>query len=174
MESSSERAGSGQTRLWRGYFGHTVLDKLKPYCVIDRTPNAEVGTVQWTVAGGGTRIASLRDLAPDVSVQRHYANFFQSLRSSVAEVGIKLPILVWGLNGQLYVRYGASRVHIARGLKFALIPSVACVYGAMPEGFYPVRELFSPAEVLNAFGPPREVGHFVVNHEMIDAHRMEY
>lgn len=158
--------------LWQGHYGSLRIDALEPYCIIDRCA-AEIGVVEWRVRGGGTRSAGLRPRAIDPGILSNRANFFQTLRSSVAEVGIKVPVLVWGLNGKLYLRYGASRVHTAEGLGMDRVPAILCLWGDTPPGFLPIRALRTPQEVLEAFGPPSEVGHFIVDHEKIDAHRME-
>lgn len=178
MEKVRTGEGSGPINddgigpLWRAYLGIIVLTRLQPQCVIDRCA-AEVGVLEWRVRDGGTRTAGLRPRAIDPGILQNRASFFQNLRSSVAEVGIKVPLLVWGINGKLWLRYGASRVHTAQGLGFLTAPAVLCAYAGVPDGFLVTRELHSPTDILDAFGPPREVGHFIVDHERIDAHRME-
>jgi hypothetical protein len=156
-----EREGKGRGALWTGHYGSIRLSALQDRVVIDRCA-AEIGVVEWSVRGGGTRNAGLRPIAIDPGILQNRANFFQGLRASVAEVGIKVPILVWALNGKFWLRYGASRVHTARGLGIERVPAIVCH-----------RCVNTPIEVLPAFGPPREVGHFIVDHEKIDAHRME-
>ena len=173
MEQILEGEGRAKGPLWKAYYGTVCLGALQDRVVIDRCA-AETGVVEWSVRGGGTRNAGLRPIAIDPGILQNRANFFQGLRASVAEVGIKLPVLVWGINGKLWLRYGASRVHVARQLGFLTAPAVLCLYDdKVPAGYLPGSELSSPADVLDAFGPPREVGHFIVDHEKIDAHRME-
>jgi hypothetical protein len=86
-----------------------------------------------------------------------------------------LPILLFGINGKMYVRYGCSRIHVCEGLKMPRIPAVLCqlTEGPVPEGFLVIKPAQTPHQVLEAFGYPRLIGHFVCNHEMIDAHHME-
>lgn len=174
VEGVPEGTGGGENRpLWRAYSGAVRLDALEPHCVIDRCA-AETGVLTFRVRGGGERTAGLRPRAIDPGILANNRNFFQSLRASIAESGVKVPILVWAINGKLWVRYGASRVHTCLGLGFRTAPALLCSYDAnVPAGFLAVRELRSPADVLAAFGPPSQVGHFVVDHEKIDAHRME-
>jgi hypothetical protein len=168
-----EREGKGRGALWTGHYGSIRLSALQDRVVIDRCA-AEIGVVEWSVRGGGTRNAGLRPIAIDPGILQNRANFFQGLRASVAEVGIKVPILVWALNGKFWLRYGASRVHTARGLGIERVPAIVCQYdNEPPQGFICLRCVNTPIEVLTAFGPPREVGHFIVDHEKIDAHRME-
>ena len=72
------------------------------------------------------------------------------------------------------MRYGASRVHVSQQLGFTTIPAVLCLYDEyVPPGYLCYKCVHTPLEVLEAFGSPSQVGHFVVNHEMIDAHRLE-
>lgn len=179
MEEEREGAGGskslneGRGPLWTGHYGSIRISTLQDRVVIDRCA-AETGVVEWSVRGGGTRNAGLRPIAIDPGILQNRANFFQGLRASVAEVGVKVPILVWALNGKFWLRYGASRVHTARGLGIERVPAIVCDYGTeMPVGFICFRCVNTPLEVLTAFGPPREVGHFIVDHEKIDAHRME-
>jgi hypothetical protein len=167
------RTGAGGGPLYTGHYGSLRISALTQYCVIDRCA-AEVGVIDWTVRGGGTRTAGLRPRAIDPGILSNRASFFQGLRASIAEVGVKVPVLVWGIKGKLYLRYGASRVYTCEGLGIERIPAILCLYDReVPQGFLCLREVNTPAEVLAAFGPPREVGHFIVDHEKIDAHRME-
>lgn len=163
----------GEGPIWKGYYGTAIIGALQPSCVIDRCA-AESGVLEWTVRGGGTRNCGLRPRAIDPGILANRASFFTGLRASVAEVGVKVPVLIWGINGKLWLRYGASRVHVCEGLGLTTIPAILCNYDEkVPRGFLPGNELRSPLDVLEAFGAPREVGHFIVDHEKIDAHRME-
>jgi hypothetical protein len=169
----TEREGTGGGPLWKAYYGTVCLGALQDRVVIDRCA-AETGVLEWSVRGGGTRNCGLRPIAIDPGILQNRANFFQGLRASVAEVGIKVPLLVWGINGKLWLRYGASRVHTARQLGFLTAPAILCSYDqGKIAGYLPGKELTCPLDVLEAFGPPREVGHFIVDHEKIDAHRLE-
>lgn len=164
----------GQPRLWKGYFGYVRFDALSEWCVIDRCA-AESSVVEFRVNGGGTRSYGLRPRAVDPGILQNRASFFQGLRASVSEVGIKVPLLVWGINGKYYLRYGASRAYVAEKLGLERAPAILCLFtGAEPfAGFYPIRALTSPADVLDAMGPLSSVGHFIVDHERIDIHRAE-
>jgi len=158
--------------LWTGHYGSLRISALEPFCIIDRCA-AEVGVLEFRVRGDGTRSAGLRPRAIDPGILANRASFFTGLRASIAEVGVKVPILVWGIKGKLWLRYGASRVHACEWLGIDRIPAILCLYDAhVPTGFLCLRELKTPGEVLEAFNA-REVGHFVVDHEKIDAHRME-
>jgi hypothetical protein len=171
-EREGDRRGASSA-LWTGHYGSLRLSALQDRVVIDRCA-AEIGIIEWSVRGGGTRNAGLRPIAIDPGILQNRANFFQGLRASVAEVGIKLPLLVWGINGKLWLRYGASRVHVARQLGFLTAPAILCDYGTEPpSGFVQTGFLYTPLQILTAFGPPSVVGHFIVDHEKIDAHRME-
>lgn len=165
--------------LYACYLGSARIDALSDRCVIDRCA-AEQGVISWTVSGGGERTAGLRPRRIDPGILENRSSFFQALRVSVAEGGVKVPILLWGINGRLYTRYGASRVHTCEGLKIPRIPAVLCLWNLsnglsapMPAGFLPIKRLTSPAGVLEAFGPPSIVGDFEVSHERVDAHRLE-
>jgi len=168
MEGHQDQTG----RLWQGRYGSLRLSALEPWCVIDRCA-AEVGVLEWSVRGGGTRNAGLRPRAIDPGILSNRANFFTGLRASIAEVGVKVPVLVWGINGKLWLRYGASRVHACEGLGFLHIPAILCLYDEkVPDGFLETGTLSHPLEILSAFNAA-EVGHFIVDHEKIDAHHIE-
>lgn len=159
--------------LYKAYYGHARLGAIQDRVVIDRCA-AETGVLEWTVTGGGTRNAGLRPRRIDPGILSNRASFFQGLRASIAEVGVKVPVLLWGIKGRLWLRYGASRYHVADQLGFLTIPAILCNYDSeLPSGFLAVRPLSGPQSVLEAFGPPSEVGHFIVDHEKIDAHRLE-
>jgi hypothetical protein len=161
--------------LWAGFAGVALVEAIEPFCVIDRCA-AEIGVLNYKVRGGGDRSLGLRHSRIDSGILENQACFFQTLRASIAEVGVKLPILVYGINGKLWLRYGASRVHTARGLGMATIPAVLCVLNGtcLPRGFVSTRRLETPVDVLvHGFGSPSVVGDFAVSHERIDAHRME-
>jgi len=174
VEEVSQGPGGETPRNWRGYYGSIRLDALQPHCIIDRCA-AERGSVSLRTYGGGERSFGLRPLRPDPGILDSRANFFHGLRASISEVGIKLPILVWALNEKVYVRYGASRVHVAKSLGIDRAPAILCQFNGdgAPSGFITVRALSSPASVLEALGPLSSVGHFIVDHEMIDIHRAE-
>lgn len=160
--------------LWSGYRGDVRIDALQPYTVIDRCA-ASVRDLEFRVEGGGTRIYGLRPLTPERSTLDALHGFFKALQESVQKDGVKLPILVWGVNNKLYVRYGASRVYVSRLLGATTIPAVLCNFGRdIPPGFEAARGLFTPAEVLeDGFGGPVVVGDFEHSFERLDAHRME-
>lgn len=161
-------------RNWTGYSGFVRLDRLSDHCVIDRCA-AEVGHLDFRTRLGGARSVGLRPRRPDPAILAQRATFFQALRADIAENGIKLPLLVWGINGKLYLRYGASRVHSGIALGLDRAPAILCQFsdGRVPEGFLTVRALSGPADVLDALGPLSSLGHFIVDHEMIDIHRAE-
>lgn len=163
-------------RLWRGYSGVCRLDAIEPWCVIDSLDYG-VRNVQFrTRDGGGVRQFGLRPLEPERAIRDAQAAFFTSLRASIFENGVKLPVLLWGINNKLYVRYGASRINTVRDLGLTdTIPAVLCNFGTeIPAGFLVADELVSPLDVLiKGFRSPSVVGEFRVDHERIDAHRME-
>jgi hypothetical protein len=161
--------------LWAGFAGVALVEAIEPFCVIDRCA-AEIGVLTYKVRGGGDRSLGLRHSRIDPGILENQASFFQSLRSSIAEVGIKLPVLLYAINGKLWIRYGASRVHVAKQLGMKTIPVVLCQLNGLtlPHGFVPTRRLERPVDVLvNGFGSPSLVGDFTADHERIDAHRME-
>jgi hypothetical protein len=159
--------------LWKAYGGRVELHRLQPFTVIDRCA-ASVGDLQFKVGSGGTRIYGKRPLVPDESLRHQNLPFFTSLKASLQAEGQKLPILVWGINGKLYVRYGASRVWAAKELGWRHLAAVVSVYGEFPLGFQYAVELQDPADILETgFWGPSVVGDFEASHERLDAHRME-
>ena len=172
MEEAPERERGPP--LWSGYLGSARLSALTEFCVIDRCA-AEIGVLEYRVRGGGRRSLGLRPRAIDLGILSNRPEFFQSLRVSIAEVGVRVPVLLYGINGRLYCRYGASRIHASLGLGLGRIPAILCqlTEGPMPEGFLAFKPISTPTQVLAAFGPPRVVGSFTVDHERIDAHHME-
>lgn len=168
--------GPWANRLWRAYAGTARIDAIQPWCVIDNLDYG-VRTIQFrTRDGGGVRQFGLRPLEPERCVREAQAEFFTNLRGSIFESGVKLPILLWGINGKMYVRYGASRLNTVRELGLTdTIPAVLCDYGTeIPTGFLSTAELVSPLDVLiQGFRSPSVVGEFRVDHERVDAHRME-
>ena len=161
--------------LWKAYAGLVRLDGLQPFCVIDRCA-ASIGDLTFRVGSGGTRIYGKRPLTPDESLRRQQAGFFNSLKASLQAEGQKLPVLVWGINGKLYVRYGASRIWAAGELGWSEVKAVLCSFDKSPDyrGFILGGELYDPTDILDrGFGEPSVVGHFEASHERLDAHRME-
>jgi hypothetical protein len=161
--------------LWQARGGRVLLDHLQPYCVIDRCA-ASVGDLTFRVGSGGTRIYGKRPLTPERSTIEAQQGFFTSLKASLQEKGQLLPILIWGINGKLYTRYGASRVWAARQLGWKQLDAVLCAFDKhfLYEGFIPERDLMTPVEILEeGFGYPMVVGYFECSHERLDAHRME-
>ncbi len=178
-EAGPPRGGyGGISPLYQSFLGSVLVGSLSEWTLIDRAGH-EHGVVSFKTTGGAERSFGTRPRAIVPSLLRDNAHFFNGLRQSIAEVGIKVPILVYGINGRLYVRYGASRVHAASELGFKYVPAVLCLWNTengpapLPSGFIYTRALHSPQEVLTAFGPPRIVGDFEASHEKIDAHRME-
>ena len=172
-ESSPIIRNSGP--LWASFSGFVRTDALNERVVIDLLAYSDE-QLHFKVRGGGDRSQGLRWLRIDPGILQNQAAFFQTLRSSIAEIGIKLPILVWGINDRLYVRYGASRVHTAKGLGFETIPAVLCQFNGtrIPDGFHAIRRLETPLDVLKyGFANPAIVGNFQCDHERIDAHHME-
>ena len=175
MESVQDPQGVDPTggKLWVGTYGTIDVRALEPRIVIARCA-ASVGDLHYRVRGGGTRIAGTRPLTPEKAVIEAQKGFFSGLVNSIEREGVKLPILVWEINGKAFLRYGASRVWAARQLDLETIPAVLCGYGPnLPGGFEFEGWCNTPAQVLLAFRNPRIVGHFECSHEMIDAHRME-
>jgi hypothetical protein len=164
-------------RLWRGFAGTVRLSGLSEWCIVDRCPACDRDLSFRTRDGGGTRTYGLRPRVPAKHLREAQAAFFTSLRGSIANDGVKLPVLLWGINGKLYVRYGASRVYVAGELGLERIPAVLCSFGPDGdeyEGFLPLSELETPQDVLRiGFQSPQVVGEFEVSHERIDAHRLE-
>jgi hypothetical protein len=161
--------------LWAGFAGIVRLNALQDRVVIDLLEYSD-SQLSFKVRGNGDRKFGLRPLAIDPGILANQANFFTSLRGSIAEVGVKLPILVYGINDKLWVRYGASRVHSCRGLGLAAIPAVLCQFNgqSIPGGFHAIHRLETPLDVLSTgFLAPAIVGDFKCDHERIDAHRME-
>lgn len=170
-----EGAGSrSEGYLWDGYGGVADLPRLAPYCIIDRCA-ASIRDLEFRVRGGGIRTYGLRPLTPEDSTQRALRGFFQELQASVERDGVRLPILLWGIGGKLYTRYGASRVFVSRNLGLLTIPAVLCNFDRdIPAGFTTSRILTTPAEVLeDGFGGPSVVGDFEHSYERLDAHRFE-
>lgn len=160
-------------RLWQAYRGSQRIADISPWCVIDRCA-AGVGEV---AIGPGARPYSLRPRAPEQSTVDAYRDFFARLQRSIAEHGVKLPVLLWHSGGRLYVRYGASRIHVSERLGRESIPAVVCDFDKAPAkiaGFDLHLTLGSPAHILAyGFDNPAEVGSFEASHERLDAHHME-
>ena len=161
-------------RLWRGYAGTVRIDALERSVVIDQC-SASVRDITFRVRTGGSRTVGTRPLTPARNVIEAQGNFFRGLEASVEQEGIKLPVLIWEINGKLYVRYGASRVYVAERLGLAELPAVLCAFGdSIPPGFEAAAELFTPADILETgFRNPSVVGDFEASHERLNAHRME-
>ena len=162
--------------LWTAYRGRARLADLAPYCVIDRCA-ASIGDLTFKVGSGGIRIYGTRPLTPAPSTIEAQRDFFQALQASLQAEGQKLPVLIWGINGKLYTRYGASRIWAARQLGWEEIDAVLCSFDNpkfMHKGFIPEDRLDGPVEILESgFGCPKVVGSFECSHERLDAHRME-
>lgn len=172
---AEEFEGASSRPLWNGYLGSARIECIDERCVIDRCA-AETGVLEFKVRGGGKRNLGFRPRAIDLGILSNRASFFQALRCSIADAGVKLPVLLYGINGRMYCRYGASRIHTCIGLGLPRIPAVLCqlTEGPVPKGFLPLKQISTPSEVLAAFGPPRVVGSFQCDHERIDAHHMEF
>lgn len=160
----------GRPRLWWAYRDDDFpLCALEPYVVVDGNPQH---TRRISLPGGGVREWKLRDLSPSAQKQEGLRGFYQELRESITQYGIKVPVLIWECpEGRYYVRYGASRVKVARDLGLKYIPAVICSYTERP-GLV-LGELCSPSAVLRAFGELASVGWLEVSHERVDAHHLE-
>lgn len=169
--------GLVEKALWQAYRGYARLDGLAPHCVIDRCA-AATGEVTFRPASGGSRTYGLRPIEPEQSLREQQSGFFNALAKDIAENGVRLPILLWGIGGKLYTRYGASRVWASRKAGYDLIPAVLCDFtGRQVEEWAPgfVSDLYlgnDPVEILRqGFGNPTFVGSFEASHERLDMHR---
>ncbi len=157
-------------RLWSGWYSPRFpLSCLEADVVVDSNFERSVSI---ELLGGGRRTWGLRPLTPADYKLDQLRDHYQGLEESVQKVGVLTPILVWrSPNLKFYLRYGASRVHVARKLNLGSIPAVVCDY-SKPAGSAATR-CDTPLEVLSAFGPPASVGWLEVSHERIDAHHLE-
>lgn len=182
MESLQERT---YDRLWTAAYGEVKLDDLSPHCIIDNTAYG-AGTVSWRVRRAnelaspseGTRTAGLRPRHPDEHLQKVHADFYAKLQGSVERIGIKVPVLLWEINGRLYTRYGASRIFVAGRLHLRTIPAIVASYSHQPERAFTPPEvgggrLNSAMDILRVLGNVKNVGCFEVSHEKLDIHNVE-
>jgi hypothetical protein len=174
---TSHLAGQGTTgpghagRLWTGWAtGSFPLAWLEPYVVTDSNGVSELPV---NLRCGAKRTWHLRHLTPSAPKREQLRGYYDELKSSVDRHGILTPVLIWrSPDSKFYLRYGASRVHVARELGLTSIPAVICDYAAdSDQGAR--KALRTPLEVLMAFGPPAQVGWLEVSHERIDAHHLE-
>lgn len=171
-------AGQGSTdptgvkqRLWSGWTTPRFpLAWLEPYVVVDSNG---ISDLPIELRSGGRRTWHLRHLTPAAPKRDQLRDYYDGLRRSIDRSGVLTPILVWrSPDSKFYLRYGASRVHVARELGLQHIPAVVCDYAA--EGDQGAQKaLRTPLDVLVAFGPPAQVGWLEVSHERIDAHHLE-
>lgn len=166
-------------RLWRGWYTATFpLDRIEPWCVVDGNP---VRTEALKLPSGGTRTWGFRPLQVEGWKKDQLAPFYKELRRSINGHGVLVPVLLWRCpKGLYYVRYGASRIQACNDLAKErgryTIPAVICDYAATPELVDAVGTLHAvntPAQILDAFGPPADVGWLEVSHERLDAHHLE-
>ena len=168
--SAEDRARRYGSRLWTGWFHPKFpISGIEPECVVDSN-GARSESVK--LPSGGTRTWHYRPLEPAQWKKDQLEGFYKELRRSINNHGVMVAVLLWRHpeNGKFYVRYGASRIHVAKDLGMKEIPVVVCDYFDHRE---PFRALKTPAEVLGAFGPPAQVGWLEVSHERIDAHHLE-
>jgi hypothetical protein len=167
-------------RLWWAYRDPFFpLDRLEPFVVVDSNGQRERTFV---LPAGGQRTWKLRDLNPSAQKQAELRSFYQELSESIQREGVRLPILVWQApSGEYFLRYGASRVKVARDLNMVGIPAVVCSFRERPanDHFCPsgsrllAKILEDPVAVMKAFGPLRYAGWLEVSFERIDAHHLE-
>lgn len=162
--------GQSTPRLWTGWYAPRLpLHLLESDVVVDS--NAQRQRVI-ELRGGGKRTWGLRDLTPAQHKQDQLRDYYASLEESVKSQGVLTPLLVWrSPDLKFYLRYGASRVHVARRLGLDTIPAVICDYSE-PKG-NAATPCNDPLSVMMAFGPPASVGWLEVSHERIDAHHIE-
>lgn len=173
-----EQAQTCAARLWTAGYGPVKLDRLCGHCIIDN-PDYGAGTVSWAVGArgesrGGTRTAGLRPLYPDAHLREVHKDFYASLKESIEKDGVKVPVLLWEINGKLYCRYGASRVHVAGLLERDWVPAIVSSYSHDPAPYFAgiYKPLPGVRDVLDALGPVKNVGHFIVDHEKLDIHNV--
>jgi hypothetical protein len=141
-------------------------------CIIDSLTYSD-HNVTFRNLLGGRRQYGIRPLWPDKDREREYADFYGSLQQDIEANGIKIPVLFWYLNGKYYVRYGASRLYIARRLGLDYVPALVCSYEDIwLPGLHAQYRVESPESVLKALGPILSVGTFEVSHERIDIHNV--
>ena len=160
-------------RNWLGYYGFVEIADIEPWCVIDSLTYG-VGTRVWYAPGGGRREVGIRPLWPDAAKIRDFADFYEGLTQDIAKNGVKVPVLLWRINGKLYCRYGASRLWVLNKLGRPSVPAIICDFGCNPDDWSPSAyvPLDTPAKVLNCLGLIAAVGTFEVSHERIDIHNV--
>jgi len=169
----NEQGPGGPVRNWLGWYGFIDLSDIEPWCVIDSLTYG-VGTRVWYAPGGGRREVGIRPLWPDSAKVRDYADFYEALQKDIETYGVKVPVLLWRINGKLYVRYGASRLYVLTRLARASVPAIVCDFGCNP-GDWDLADyvpLDTPAKVLGCLGQIAAVGTFEVSHERIDIHNV--
>ena len=186
MEDVQEQPrGEDAGRLWQAAAGWARISGpdafLTEHCIIDN-PNYGAGTVTWQVRasrsspGGGTRNAGLRPLRPDTNLREVHREFYAKLKASIEERGIVVPVLFWEINGKLYTRYGASRIHCASLLGLESVPCIVSSYSHEPERFLlggRGKPLEGPQAALGALGHVKNIGTFECSHEKLDIHNVE-
>ena len=157
---------------WCARYGYCDIGAIEPWCVIDSLTYG-VGEVSWRTPNGGTRRVGLRPLWPDAERERVYQDFYSALAQDIDKNGLKVPVLLWKLNGKLYVRYGASRLWVEKKAGRTAIKAIICDFGCDHDydlaNWAPIR---TPKDVIDALGDPKYVGTFEVSHERIDLHNV--
>lgn len=100
---------------------------------------------------------------PEIS-KAQKPGFHDALRDSIASVGIRNPVLLWCISGELYLTFGGSRVRAALDLGLEFIPAIINdVSGCFAE--YP---LVTEDNFVSYFrDPPRD---FTFNEDGCDYH----
>jgi len=168
-----QSSSGGETQPnWRGWYGYTQIGDIEPHCVIDSLTYG-VGAVEFRVSGGGTRQYGLRPLWPDAERERTYADFYATLKADIEKWGVKVPVLLYRINGKLYCRYGASRLHVLRKMGVPVVKSVVCdLTSREPYDEKNWVEVSDPEKLVAVLGSPRYIGTFEVSHERIDLHNV--
>jgi len=156
---------------WRGWYGYIALADIEPWCVIDSLTYG-VGSRHFYARNGGRREYGIRPLWPDEAKLRDYADFYKELTASIAEQGVLTPVLLYRINGKLYVRYGASRLWALTKLERQHVRAIVCDFDCTDWNPANYVEVTTPMQVVDALGRPRYIGVFEVSHERIDLHNV--
>lgn len=163
---------SGDGANWTARYGFTDLASIQPHCIIDSLTYG-CGSVEFRTRHGGRRSYGLRPLWPDSEREKVYHDFYSKLAQDIDKFGLKVPILLWKINGKLYVRYGASRLWIYKKKGLEAIRSIICDFDCEQDyslaNWIPLK---NARDIIDALGSPCYIGTFEVSHERVDIHNV--
>jgi len=162
--------GPSRAKLWRGWYGYVRIGDIEPKCVIDNLEYG-CGTLTFSVGdGAGTRKVAFRPLYPDAEKEKVYETLYRRLEASIHTHGQLMPVLLWRINGKLYCRYGASRLHVMRKMGIDAVKALICDFDRESWDLANYVPIDSPMRCLETLGDPPVIGSFEFSHERLDFH----